>query len=119
MAGPNEEEKKPKPLKPGEFCHEALGCSFSLPEPFRMRHVMQFEAGRDEARAAGGQFAPAINWAGALRVIENWECETLPKPHSLSPDDLGDAHGPVLQVIMWVGSQVSVYVMEKLFIPKN
>lgn len=110
---------KPKPLKPGEFYNEALDCRFTLPEPFRLRHVEQYEAGRNKAKAAGAQFPPSINWTGALEIVENWECETLPDPHNLSPAGLEDVHGSGLQIVMWAGSQVNVYVLAKLYIPKN
>ena len=110
---------KPKSLEPGEFYNEALGCRFTLPEPFRLRHVEEYEAGRDKARAAGAQFAPSINWTGAMEILESWDCETLPDPRKLSPSDLGDVHSQALQVVMWVGSQVNVYVLAKLYIPKN
>lgn len=110
---------KPKPLEPGEFYNEALGCRFTLPEPLRLRHVEQYEAGRDKARAAGAQFAPSINWVGTMEILESWDCEMLPDPRKLSPNDLGDTHGEVLQIVMWVGSQVNVYVLAKLYIPKN
>ena len=110
---------KPETLKPGEFYNEALGCRFTLPEPLRLRHVEQYEAGRDVAKAAGAQFAPSINWMGALKLVEKWECEDLPDPHELSPADLEDVHGTALQVVMWVSSQVNVYVLSKLYIPKN
>lgn len=110
---------KSKALKPGEFYNEALDCRFTLPEPFRLRHVEQYEIGRDAARAAGAQFAPSINWAGALKLVEDWQCKALPDPQQLSPADLEDVHGAALQIVMWVGSQVSVYVLSKLYIPKN
>lgn len=113
-----DESKAPK-LEPGEFYNEALGCRFTLPEPFRLRHVEQYDAGRDKARAAGAQFAPSINWVGAMEILENWDCEILPDPHKLSPDDLRDTHGEALQIVMWVSSQVNVYVLAKLYIPKN
>ena len=113
------DKPKAKELEPGEFYNEALGCRFSLPEPFRLRHVERYDAGRDRARAAGAQFPPSINWVGALEIIEDWECEALPDPHELSPDALADVHGVPLQVVMWIGSQVNVYVLAKLYIPKN
>lgn len=106
-------------LKPGEFYNEALDCRFTLPEPFCLRHVEQYEAGRNKAKAAGAQFPPSINWTGALEIVKNWECETLPGPHNLSPADLEDVHGSGLQIVMWVSSQVNVYVLAKLYIPKN
>ena len=109
----------PKSLEPGEFYNEALGCRFTLPEPFRLRHVEQYEAGRDKAKAAGAQFMPSVNWIGAMEIIEDWECEGLPDPRGLSPADLEDVHGVALQIVMWVGSQVNVYVLAKLYIPKN
>jgi len=110
---------KSEKLEPGEFYSEALGCRFTLPEPFRLRHAERYEAGRDKARAAGAQFAPSINWVGALEILEEWECEVLSDPHKLSPADLEDVHDQALQVVMWVGSQVNVYVLAKLYVPKN
>lgn len=111
--------RKPATPKPNEFYNEALKCKFSLPEPLCMRHVEIYEKARDTARNAGAQFAPSINWVGAVEIIENWECETLPNPKELSPEDLADIHGESLQIVMWVASKVAIYVMEKLFIPKN
>lgn len=101
------------------FENEELKCKFSLPEPLRMRHVEQYETARDGARAAGAQFGPAINWCGALALIEDWECEALPIPEELTPEDLADVHGPILRLVMWVGGTVVGHVMGELFIPKN
>lgn len=102
-----------------EFVNKELKCKFSLPEPLRMRHVEQYEVARDTARAAGARFAPAINWVGALDLLEGWECEVLPDPEGLTPEDLADVHGPVLQIIVWVASTVATHIMSELFIPKN
>ena len=101
------------------FENEKLKCRFSLPDPLRMRHVEAYEKARDEARAAGAQFGPAINWIGAVALIEDWECEALPDPEKLTPEALDDVHGAVLRIVMWVGGQVVSHVMEELFIPKN
>lgn len=113
------DKPKVKELEPGEFYNEALDCCFTLPEPFRLRHVEQYEAGRNKAKASGAQFPASINWVGAMEILESWDCEALPDPRQLSPNDLGDTHGDALQVVMWVGSQVNVYVLAKLYIPKN
>lgn len=102
-----------------EFVNKELRCKFALPEPLRLRHVEQYEKARDEARAAGAQFTPSINWVGALVLLEDWVCEVLPDPKALTPEDLADVHGPVLQVVMWVAGQVATHVMKELFIPKN
>lgn len=111
---------KPAPkLAPSKFENEALGCSFSLPEPFRMRHVEQYEAARDAARAAGAKTAFAINWIGAVAILESWDCEALLEPEKLTPGDLSDSHGQMMQVIVWVASTVNAYIIEKLFISKN
>ena len=101
------------------FENEGLRCKFSLPDPLCMRHVEKYEAARDEARLAGAQFAPSINWVGAVALVEDWECEALPDPNSLTPADLADTHGTVLQIVMWVAGQVSAHVMRELFVPKN
>jgi hypothetical protein len=113
------DKAKPKEPKPGEFYNEALGCRFTLPEPFRLRHVERYEAGRDKAKATGAQFPPSVNWVGAMEIVEDWDCEALPDPRKLSPADLDDTHGQALQIVIWVGSQVNVYVLAKLYIPKN
>jgi hypothetical protein len=102
-----------------EFVNKELRCKFSLPEPLRMKHVEQYEGARNEARAAGAQFAASINWVGAVTILEDWVCEDLPDPKALTPEDLGDVHGPALQVVVWVAGQVAVHVMKQLFVPKN
>lgn len=102
-----------------EFVNKELGCKFSLPEPFRMRHLEQYEAARDTARAVGAQFAPSINWVGALGILEGWECELLPDPEGLTPDTLAEVHGKVLQIVIWVASKVVIYITKVMFIPKN
>lgn len=107
------------PLRPGEFYNEGLGCRFTVPEPLRLRDVERYEAARNEARTAEAQSAFSINWVGAVALIEEWECEALPDLQGLSPEDVGDAFGAIMQVIVWAGGQVSAHVMTKLFIPKN
>lgn len=113
-------DKKPAPiLAPGEFENEKLGCSFTLPEPYRMRDVERYEAARKTAREAGGKTVFAVNWIGAVAVVEEWDCKALPEPDKLTPADFADSHGKVLQVIVWVATTVENYNIEKLFIPKN
>ena len=101
------------------FENEKLGCKFSLPKPFRLRHVEAYEKARDEARAAGAQFGLAMNWIGAMAIIEDWKCKALPDPKKLTPEQLADVHGPILQIVAWVAGQVVTHVMGALFIPKN
>lgn len=102
-----------------EFNNKELKCKFSLPEPLRMRHVEQYEVARNEAREAGAQFNASINWLGAVPLLENWTCEALPDPKGLTPEDLADAYGVVMQIVVWVAGQVAVHIMKQLFVPKN
>ncbi len=102
-----------------EFTNEKLGCTFTLPEPFRIRDVEAYEGARDTARDAGAKFAPTINWLGAAGVIDEWECDILPDHEVLTAEALADVHGEVMQLVFWVASTVAVYVMGELFISKN
>lgn len=97
------------------FENEALGCKFALPDPFTLRHYEQYVAGKEEARKAGAISLMAVNWLGAVAVIDEWDCDAIPDME-IDPYDLTDE---VFGIIGWVGAQVNAYVFQITAIPKN
>jgi uncharacterized protein (DUF1684 family) len=104
-----------KTLRPGEFEHPALGCKFSLPEKFTARTHQAWVDAREAAKADGATSALAVNWIGAIAIIDEWECETLPN----HLDDLDEICNEQLAVIKWVGDDVAYYIITLLSVPKN
>jgi hypothetical protein len=104
-----------KILRPGEFEHPALGCKFTVPEKFTARIHQAWVDAREAAEKEGATTALSVNWAGALAVIEEWECEKLPDRYS----DLDDIYNEQLAIIKWVGDEIVYYIITLLSVPKN
>lgn len=96
-----------------ERSNEALGVSFRLPDRLTVRQQLAYYSAR-LADGQGDQFAAL--WRGALALVEDWRCESLPDPRGADLDALYDPR--ITGVVLWTGTTVSAYVRELEAVPK-
>jgi hypothetical protein len=96
-----------------EFKNEKLGASFTLPDKPTVRQQLAYFS---EAGLARGQELFERYWRGALTVIQEWKCDLLPDAHA-DLDTVTDMR--IVEVILWAGTQVKLYMEALDNVPKN
>lgn len=94
-----------------EHRNDNLGVSFKLPEPITVRMHLRYVSATSQ-----GQSVFESLWAGALELIQDWQCAALPDLKAFSLDQ---ASAPdVVRIVAWTGAEVSRVVARLTDIPK-
>lgn len=94
-----------------EFTRE--DCKFSIPDRPTVRQQMRYFS-------AASSLDPVQQmerfWAGAIQLIEKWECEKMPD-HKVDIDTLSDPS--IVPILIWAGLEVRKYINDLEDLPKN
>lgn len=99
------------------FEEKSLKTSFSLPEPFKVKHHDIYEERRSAVLAAGAKTNLTVNFLGAVAIIKDWESEALPDL-TKTIAATGELHGDQMRIVSWVGQRVHLYITSLQTIPK-
>lgn len=87
-----------------EFKRENPDCKFVIPDTITVRQQLAYMS---QAAIASGDQMFERYWKGAVPLIVEWNCESMPD-HETSLDKISNTDAT--QVIIWAGLQVKKYI---------
>lgn len=99
-----------------KFQKDDGSVSFSIPDKITIRNQLKFKThvfSNNERLEDDELFI--LYWEAGLPMIEEWECELIPKPAILDFDKEDDNR--IADIVFWVGNKIAAEVL--VTIPKE
>lgn len=93
---------------------DGLGVSFTVPERPTVYQMLLYDGALG---ATGGADVFVRLWRGALAVLTEWECNSIPEPHNFDLSASTDMQA--VEVIQFVGLAVGAHMRAARSLPKN
>lgn len=94
--------------------NEALGVSFDVADRITVREQLAF---RQAIFNKNAESTYERYWAGAVKVLKEWQCELVPDPTALDLDEADDAR--IADIVQWTANIVAGHMAELRTPPKK